>query len=277
MTRSDEEDRAVGLDRLPILMYHEIAAPPDTASRLAVSPGAFARQLGYLRDAGFTAVTFTAAAAALSGDACGLPARPIVLTFDDGFADNHREALPLLARYGFTATVFVTTGWIADAGPRSAGRRPGRMLCWSQIRELAAAGVEIGAHSHSHPQLDQIGLSRLRDELGTSRKLLEDGLGRAVPSMAYPFGYSNARVREMTREAGYQYACAVANAIARTGQDRFAVTRLTVRASTRQATFEQVVQGSNHSRIYLKDHALTRGFAVARRSRAALGDVYRRA
>ena len=108
------------------------------------------------REAGFTTLTLSELASALAGDARRLPERPVVLTFDDGFADFHRAALPLLRRYGFTATVFVTTGWIADAGRHAAGRSPGRMLCWSQIREAAAAGVEIGAHSHRHPQLDQI-------------------------------------------------------------------------------------------------------------------------
>jgi peptidoglycan/xylan/chitin deacetylase (PgdA/CDA1 family) len=167
--------------RVPILMYHEIAARPETASRLAVPPAAFAAQLAYLHDAGFSTVTFADAAAALAGETDRLPARPVVLTFDDGFADFHREALPLLQRYGFTATVFVTTGWIADAGAYKAGRGPGQMLCWNQIREAAGAGVEIGAHSHGHPQLDQIAPGQLHNELAISKALLEDG-----PCSAWP-------------------------------------------------------------------------------------------
>jgi peptidoglycan/xylan/chitin deacetylase (PgdA/CDA1 family) len=230
--------------RVPILMYHEVAGRPDTRSRLAVPPASFAAQLAYLRDAGFSTITFAQAAAALA-DGGVLPDRAVVLTFDDGFADFHREALPLLSRYGFTATVFVTTGWIADAGRHSAGNRPGQMLCWTQIREAVAAGVEIGAHSHAHPQLDQLKQGRLEDELATSKALLEDGIGRAVPSLAYPFGYSSARVRRTVRSTGYSYACAVANAVADSAQDRFALPRLTVRASTRQTTFEHIARGEH--------------------------------
>lgn len=263
--------------RVPILMYHEVAVRPDTKSRLAVPPASFAAQLAYLHNVGFTTLTFADAAAALAGDGSRLPERPVVLTFDDGFADFHRQALPLLRQYGFTATVFVTTGWIADAGPHAAGRRPAPMLCWTQIREAAAAGVEIGAHSHAHPQLDQITQSRLRDELRGSKALLEDGIGRAVPSLAYPFGYSNARVRQAVRAAGYGHACAVANAVAGPAQDRLTLPRLTVRASIGPATFAHIVRGSNHSMIYRKDHALTKGWAVVRRSRALLGGVSRRA
>jgi peptidoglycan/xylan/chitin deacetylase (PgdA/CDA1 family) len=261
---------------VPILMYHEIAARPETASRLAVPPAAFAAQLAYLHDAGFSTVTFADAAAALAGETGRLPARPVVLTFDDGFADFHREALPLLRRYGFTATVFVTTGWIADAGAYKAGRRPGQMLCWNQIREAAGAGVEIGAHSHGHPQLDQIAPGQLRNELAVSKALLEDGIGLPVLSLAYPFGYSSAGVRRTARASGYRHACAVANATARPGGDGYTLPRLTVRASTSPASFEHIVRGHD-SKIYLKDHALTKGFAMIRRSRAVLAGISRRA
>jgi peptidoglycan/xylan/chitin deacetylase (PgdA/CDA1 family) len=262
---------------VPILMYHEIAARQDSSSRLAVSPDSFAAQLAHLREAGFTGLTLTGLASALAGDPAGLPERPVVLTFDDGFADFHDAALPLLSRYGFIATVFVTTGWIADAGRHSVGGRPGRMLCWNQIREAAAAGVEIGAHSHRHLQLDQISLSSLRDELVTSKSLLEDRLGLAVANMAYPYGYSNARVRRVVNEAGYAHACAVGNAIAGPGQDALALPRLTIRRSTRPATFGHIVSGEKESVIFLKDRSLTKGYALVRRARAAARGVSRSA
>ena len=261
----------------PILMYHQIAASSEATSRLAVPPDAFAAQLAHLHDEGFTTLTASAAAAAVSADAGRLPDRPVVLTFDDGFADFHRAALPLLRKYGFTATVFVTTGWVQDAGTHSAGRRPGRMLSWSQILEAADAGVEIGAHSHRHPQLDQIAGPDLRRELHGSKALLEDRLGRAVPGLAYPFGYSNARVRGAVQEAGHEYACAVGNMIVGPASDPFALPRLTIRRSTRLRAFGQVVRGRGLPVIYLTDHSLTKGWAMVRRTRALLGGVSQRA
>jgi peptidoglycan/xylan/chitin deacetylase (PgdA/CDA1 family) len=260
---------------VPILMYHEIATRHDTSSRLAVAPDSFAAQLAHLHEAGFTTLTMSGLASILAEDPARLPERPVLITFDDGFADFHGEALPLLGRYGFTATVFVTTGWIADARFGAAGRSPGPMLSWSQIREAAAAGVEIGAHSHQHPQLDQIRSDRLRDELTTSKAVLEDGLGAAVPGLAYPFGYSNARVRRVAREAGYAHACAVGNAGLGPGWDPFALPRLTIRQSTRLATFAQIVRRQNESRIFFKDRSLTKGWAMVRRTRAVLGGVSR--
>ena len=259
---------------VPILMYHEVAGRAETASPLAVPPAAFAEQVAALAAAGFTTVTAAALAAAWAGRA-SLPERPVVITFDDGFADFHRAALPVLAEYGFTATVFVTTGWVEDAGPLppAARPRPARMLSWQQIAESAGAGIEIAAHSHTHPQLDQLPAVQLAAELDTSRRLLEDRLGAAVPGMAYPFGYSGAPVRRAARAAGYRYACAVANGVARPGSDRFALPRLTVRRSTRPGTFGRVVRGQQVPLIYARDRSLTKGYAVVRRTRAVLNGL----
>ena len=108
--------------RVPILMYHEIATREDTTSRLAVSPSSFAAQLKHLHEAGFTTLTVSGLVSALADDPARLPERPVVITFDDGFADFHSEALPLLRHYDFTATVFVTTR--LDCRCRAAYCRP---------------------------------------------------------------------------------------------------------------------------------------------------------
>jgi peptidoglycan/xylan/chitin deacetylase (PgdA/CDA1 family) len=255
---------------VPVLMYHEIAPASETASRLAVSPAAFAEQLAYLSGAGFRTVTAGGLAEAAAGGRDRLPGRAVVLTFDDGFADFHRRALPLLQHYGFTATVFVTTGWVADAGRPAAGPRPGRMLSWSQITEAASAGIEIGAHSWRHPQLDQLPGAALREELYASKAELEDRLGRPVPGLAYPFGYSSARVRRVARDAGHGYACAVRNTLPAPAPDLLALPRLTVRRATTAQAFQQIAQGQQITRHYLRDRALTKGYALARRTRAAV-------
>ncbi|MEV5704556.1 polysaccharide deacetylase family protein [Actinoallomurus sp. NPDC052274] len=242
---------------VPILMYHSIGG----SDRLAVRPEAFAEQLAYLRDTGRTPITFGELAE--GGPA---PVRPVVITFDDGYADFHERALPLLDRFGFRATVFVTTGWIRDAGPYAAGRPLGRTLSWSQVAEIASCGIEVGGHGHSHAELDQLRDAVLRTELLRSRRLLEDRVGRAVTTMAYPYGYSSERVRRAVRAAGYDAACAVANALAADGGDRLAVPRVTVRAGTSIAGFERALCGCG----FLVDHALTKGYAVVRRSRYAV-------
>ena len=232
-----------------------------------MSPAAFNEQLSYLVDADYTTLTAGAFAALLAQDAA-VPPRTVVLTFDDGFEDFHRYAVPALTERSFTATVFVTTGWVQD-GAGSLTRRPGRMLSWSQAAEVAAAGMEVGAHSSQHPQLDQISGVRLRDELYTSKARLEDELGMSVPGLAYPFGYSNARVREVARAAGYSYAYAVRNAMANPASDLFRLPRLTVHHSTSLSEFGRLVAG-HLVLTTVRDRALTAGWSVARRSRAGL-------
>jgi len=252
--------------RVPVLMYHEIAEPDETASRLAVSPAIFAAQLGYLRSAGFTALTAAELAARLAGDTGPLPVRPVVLTFDDGYADFHSRALPLLDEHGFTATLFVTTGWEQDPDMRQSA--PGRMLNRTQLTEAALAGIEVGAHTRSHPQLDQLPEPLVREELCTSKRWLEDELGRAVPGLAYPFGYSSRLVRQLAREAGYRYAHAVDNRTAGADADPFRQPRLTIRRATTMAEFRRLADGQATLRLR-EDRALTGGWSVVRRIKAA--------
>lgn len=255
---------------VPVLMYHSVSDAPATSTRaLSVPPAMFAAQLRYLRKQGFSGLTF--------GELCQrrrsgqpLPARPIVLTFDDGYADLIEEALPIMIEQGFQATVFVTTGWLRDAARYAAGTPLDRMLSWGQLAELSSAGVEIAAHSHSHPQLDQISEPSLRAELAGSRRLLEDRLGQQVCSLAYPFGYSSKLVRAVAREIGYLQAAVVANAVAGSACDPFGVPRLTIRRSTSLAVFARVANQQRVRLHYAPAHALTTGYAVVRRTRSAL-------
>jgi peptidoglycan/xylan/chitin deacetylase (PgdA/CDA1 family) len=250
--------------RVPVLMYHEIAEAAETTSRLAVTPAAFAAQLDYLSSAGFTTVTAGQLAAHQTGADAALPARPVVLTFDDGYGDFYHRALPLLKRHHFTATLFVTTGWTQDPEMRAA---EAGMLNGTQIAEVAAAGMEIGAHTRRHPALDQLPRQVVREELVTSKQWLEDQLGFSVPGLAYPFGYSTAEVRDVAREAGYVYAYAVDNLMTGPASDQFARPRLTVRRATTMPEFRRLVDGHVTPRL-LEDRALTKTYSVVRRARA---------
>ena len=256
---------------VPILMYHAVTdTPTERCQPLAVRPRAFADQLAYLRDQGFTALTATQLAALRRGaDGAALPERPVVLTFDDGYADFHTTALPTLQRYGFTATLFVATDWLAG-GPGSQ-RAPGPMLTWSQVAEVAAAGIEIGGHTHTHPQLDQLPEAAVRSEVADSKKLLEDRVQQPVASLAYPYGYSDARVRQVVRETGYTSAWAVSNVLPRPDHDPFALPRLTMNHATTPERFRDVVHGRRIPVIYLGQRAKTKGKALYRRSRALAG------
>ncbi|MFG2678916.1 polysaccharide deacetylase family protein [Streptomyces sp. NPDC048392] len=257
--------------RVPVLMYHAVAAAPNDATRaLSVTPEAFAGQMAAIADRGRTPIgTAELAAAWRSGGP--LPRRPLLITFDDGYEGVHRYALPSLAEHGFPATLFVSTGWLR--GPYDTGGAPGAMLDWDQVRELAAAGVEIGGHSHTHPQLDRLGEERLRHELVHCREIVAGQLGAAPASFAYPYGYSDRRVRRAVRETGYAQALAVGNGLARRAQGPYALRRVTVRRSTGPDEFARLLEGRAIGRTFARDRALTKGYAVLRRARQARGRV----
>ncbi|WP_075736055.1 polysaccharide deacetylase family protein [Streptomyces acidiscabies] len=253
--------------RVPILMYHAISAEPSAATReLSVSPEAFARQMELVAARDFTPLT-TAALATRWRSGRPLPPRPVLITFDDGYEGVHRHALPVLAQLGFPATLFVSTGWIK--GAYDTGGALDTMLDWEQIRQLADADVEIGGHSHSHPQLDQLNDAALRGELTRCRDLLADRLGAPPVSFAYPYGYSDRRVRTAVRENGFAQALAVGNSLARRAQGPYALRRITVRRRTTDAEFTRLLDGHAVTRTFAKDRTLTKGYALVRRTRRA--------
>lgn len=270
---------------VPVLLYHAVTEDPGSQiAPFAVSPAEFERQMDVVQAAGRTIVSF---GQLISGDVRGAPEaaarsgsaeRRVVITFDDGYADFADAALPALQARGLVSTLFLTTGWLAG-GP---GRTPGptdRMLSWSQLPELQEAGVELGAHSHSHPQLDTLTRPALRDELGRSKDLLEDALRREVDTFAYPHGYNGPRVRRATRESGYRAAAAVRNALHPPGGDPYAVARLMVTRATTAGDVARWLDGTGAPVAGRRDSLATRGWRVYRRGRAvvrgAAGSDYR--
>jgi peptidoglycan/xylan/chitin deacetylase (PgdA/CDA1 family) len=254
---------AVSPLRVPVLMYHEMADIAATSSRLAVAPSVFADQLAYLRDSGFNTVTAGTLSAILADGAGDLPERPVVLTFDDGYADFYTQAMPLLNQYGFTATLFMTTGWIGKEGEQK------RMLNWRELAEAEQSGIEIGAHTCKHPQLDQLPEDSVREELYVSKSELEDNLGLKVPGLAYPYGYSSPKVRRVARDIGYDYGYSVGNNLTTGAADKFALPRLTVRRATTMDDFRKMVNGHDTTMLQ-RDRILTSGYSVVRQAKSTL-------
>jgi len=228
---------------LPVLLYHAVGEPADPRfSRWVVRPDAFAEQMQLLADEGYRTLTASAAAEHLRRRDGSSRERLVAITFDDGFADVHATAWPLLRRHGFAATVYVvtgylgrTSGWLHGVGE---GARP--MLDSEQVAELSRAGVEIGAHTETHPQLDTVGLRRVTREIEGSRDALTAIVG-PIASFAYPHGYHTAAVRRRVREAGFRSAFAVGDGIATDADDDYAITRAIVAGDTTLEEFARIV------------------------------------
>ncbi|HEU6446616.1 MAG TPA: polysaccharide deacetylase family protein [Gaiellaceae bacterium] len=185
------------------LTYHGVADVPLARDphHLFVRPRDLERQIDRLRGWGYELVTFgTLAALAAASRAEGRAA----LTFDDGFADNLETLVPILERSGAKATVFVVSGWLGRPHPEASWTR---LLTEDELRALAESGVEIGAHTVTHPDLTTLPYDRARSELAASREELRRLTGAAVEVAAYPYGRANDEARAACREAGFAAAC----------------------------------------------------------------------
>lgn len=232
--------------RIPILMYHSISEEASPKFRLfAVPPARFAEQMAYLYRQAYTPLTVSQLVQACRDGAAALPAKPVVLTFDDAFLDFYTAALPVLQRYGLPATLYIptryvnrTSRWMQRIGE---GSRP--LLSWQQLQEVSRSGIECGAHSHSHPQLDLLPVARAKQEIFQSKRILEEHLGQAIASFAYPHGYHTTAVRQLVRLAGYSSACAVGYALSTETTDPFALTRLLVSPDMDVHSFAALLDG----------------------------------
>ncbi len=176
--------------RLPVFVYHQVAPDlPDRHHSLFMSPDLFERQIKWLAKQGFTAIR-PSDWLAWRREGIPLPRKPVLLTFDDGFAATAEHAFPILRRYGFTAAVFVVTGHIGGQNEwdEGIGWGPHKLMTAEQIRKWAAEGIEFGAHSRTHPDMRELDPPRLEEEVKGSRDELAAIVGAPVTSFAYPYG-----------------------------------------------------------------------------------------
>jgi len=196
---------------IPALMYHKIGEPPrgSRIGKLWVTADDFRWQMEYLLRHGYTPMLFRELAEAEDGRR-GLPARPALVTFDDGYANNFELAYPVLRELGVKANIFLVYETIDrhNAWHDPATEPWLRMLSWAQVREMQDSGlVEFGSHTMRHRHLPSIPLEEARWELTESKLRLEEKLGRTMIGFAYPYGggaYAPA-VRAAARAAGYRY------------------------------------------------------------------------
>lgn len=217
---------------ITILAYHSIAnySAPDFR-RFVVHPNEFNAQMGYLSNACYNVISVADYIAHRLARR-PLPEPSAVLTFDDAFDDFYRIVLPILIQKAFGATLYVPTGyvgqtarWLEDVG--EGGRK---ILSWQALSEISTAKVEVASHSHTHPQLDRLPATDIKDEMRRSKYILEDKLGISVTGLAYPFGYWSQAARAAASSAGYTYACEVGELMATPHSDIYSLPRLSVNA-----------------------------------------------
>jgi peptidoglycan/xylan/chitin deacetylase (PgdA/CDA1 family) len=212
---------------VPILMYHYISQPPAGADKyrldLSTPPELFREQMTYLVANGYETVSLYDLTLAIVNQA-QLPARPVVLTFDDGYRDNYENAFPVLRELGLTGTFFVATEFVDENQPE--------YMDWAMIEEMAAAGMRIEPHSKTHPDLSVQDRAFILWEVLGSQETIASHIGYTPRYFAYPSGRYNDEVLQIVDELDFWGAVTTANGNWHSFGDRFEWGRVRMRDTT---------------------------------------------
>lgn len=216
-----------------ILMYHRVNPDKDLPDmHIPVTPGAFRDQMGWLAQNGWRVISLSEAVRQIKNGKIKIP-RQVAITFDDGFRDNYHQAFPVLAHWGFPATIFLIAGRI--------GKDPD-YIDFFQAREMQEHGIEFGSHTVTHPDLTAVPELQAQQEIGWSKALLEESLG-TIDMFAYPGGRFNTRHCRIARQAGYKAAVTIAPGGNSRGEDMFMLKRTEIARPDTRYDFKNKLYG----------------------------------
>ena len=227
----------MNMNALPILNYHGVQSQEgeydwqDCERSYVLSLTTFNQHLDYLSHDGF--VPIDSENVGLWFKHTAMIQKPIVLTFDDGHISHYRNVFPLLKNKGFEAIFFVSAGLVG---------RPDQMN-WAHLKELVVQGFEIGSHGLRHIPLTNLTDSKLREELATSKKILEEHLGVEMKSFSVPRGFYEPRISKTAAQVGYRFVFTSQFDLNHRGEDVLCLKRLVVKKETSIDEFSRIVQG----------------------------------
>ena len=224
--------------KIPILMYHQIDAPPPKGTPLRgliVAPTSFAWQMRLLKLLGYQGLSMRDLEPYLLGVKTG---KVVGLTFDDGFQNNLTHALPTLLKYGFTATCYGVSSLIGSTNRWDLGKVTEKPLMRLQDwRDWRDAGMDIGSHTRTHANLTALSDKEACEQIATSKQELEQTIGCEVRHFCYPYGHFNLVHARMVEESGYLSATTTQRGRARPGDPSFTLRRIMVARATNPVQF----------------------------------------
>jgi len=227
-----------------ILLYHSIGvAEGSDYLKLRVDKDSFNRQMEYLYEKKYNVVPLMELVDKLNRGTETENKKFIAITFDDGYADNLEFAAPILKKYGFTATIFISTGYLDGGGRQDKYWEKWSYLTTGNISELISSGFKIGSHSCSHGALTSLDDTSLRREISDSKKVLEGVVNSKANLFSYPHGDFNKRVEGILKEEGYIAACTSITGFNNNKSNVFELKRIEIRSGDSLQDFINKIDG----------------------------------
>ena len=224
---------------VPILTYHHTQEPPTKGTpmrSLWVSPADFASQMRWLHRLGFQGLDMTSLMPYVRGEKKG---KVVGITFDDGYQSNFIHALPVLKKYGFSASCYVVSGLVGkfNQWDSSLGIPQAPLMTAQELQSWAMGGMEVGSHTCNHADLTQLTLKQVREDLLQSKRDLEYLLQKPVTQFCYPYGHFLPEHEDLVIESGYVAATTTHRGLANSSDRLTALPRVPVVRSTHTVQF----------------------------------------
>jgi peptidoglycan/xylan/chitin deacetylase (PgdA/CDA1 family) len=223
---------------IPILMYHQVDAPPPRGTPLRgliVAPSSFAWQMRMLKLLGYRGLSMRDLEPYLTGQKQG---KVVGITFDDGYQNNLHNALPVLQKNGFTATCYGVSRLIGGSNSWDQGKVAQKpLMTLDDWRAWRDAGMDIGSHTCTHAKLTELPPPQARDEISRSKQELEQAAGFEVRHFCYPYGWFSPEHRDMVQAAGYVTATTTQRGRVHDGADPYTLRRIMVARATNPVQF----------------------------------------
>jgi len=217
---------------VPILMYHAFGQPGEPASQFVLPIQKFIQQMEWLKRLNYTVISLEEYLSYRRQ--CQLPPkRSVVITIDDGYSELASLVHRILCQYRYPATVFLVSGKIGGVNDWTEDKalRGRRLLTWKEVKDLASANIQMGAHSRTHPVLTRIPLTQAHSEIAGSKADLENGLQKSVTTFAYPHGEYNEQIQKLLDHSGISAGCTVDSGVNSWSTPLTALRRLEVKGT----------------------------------------------
>ncbi len=219
---------------VPVLMYHKIGDEKNNDA--VISEELFAAQMDFLKKNGYNPITMDELYAYMT-EKKPLPLKPLVITFDDGYRDTYEIAMPILKKHGFRSMMFIPASDV------------GKNINWNELREMKAAGMDIGSHSYTHTDLEGMSKQKQTEEITKAKETFDRELKQDTKWFCYPYGGYDNTTRAIMKEKGITMSVTMNPGWAKYGDDPLVIKRIWVGNKVTLKYFEERISKADYTSL----------------------------